>query len=64
MNDPSGHTGRIAACSSTAKRDEALSKLATAATRCDKAMTAEFDERPADAFRWLDLLFNGRFPSR
>jgi hypothetical protein len=64
MNDPSGRAGRISACSSVAKRDEALSKLATAATRCDKALTAELDERPADAFLWLNLLFNGHFPSR
>lgn len=33
MNDPSGATGRIHACSSDATREDALSKLDTAAAR-------------------------------
>lgn len=64
MNDPSGATGRIHACSSDATREDALSKLSTAATRARKALDAYKAEKYATAFEYLDLLFAGKFPAR
>jgi hypothetical protein len=64
MNDPSGLTGRIRACSSDDKRKEALSKLSTAAARARHALDAHQGERPDMAFYYLDELFGGNFPAR
>lgn len=64
MNDPSGATGRIYACSSTATAQEALSKLQTASTRARKALDASSAGDAATAFYYLDLLFGGNFPAR
>jgi hypothetical protein len=64
MNDPSGATGRIHACSSDATREDALSKLSTAAARARKALDAYKDEKSGTAFDYLDLLFAGEFPAR
>ena len=64
MNDPKGATGRIIACSSDAKRTDALSKLSTAAVRARKALDAHKVDDPDTAFDYLDLLFGGHFPAR
>ncbi len=64
MNDPTGASGRINACSSDSTRADALSKLATGATRARKALDAYKADDPDTAFRYLDLLFGGRFPAR
>jgi hypothetical protein len=64
MNDPKGASGRFHPCSSDAKKEEALSKLSTAATRARKALDAHRDDKPDSAFYYLDLLFGGRFPAR
>lgn len=64
MNDPSGLTGRINACSSDAKATDALSKLNTAAVRARKALDAHKADDPVTAFSYLDLLFGGQFPAR
>ena len=64
MNDPKGKAGRFYACSSAAKRIEALSKLSTATTRASKALNAYLAGNHDDAFRYYDLLFGGRFPAR
>ncbi len=64
MNDPKGASGRFNACSTTAKRTDALSKLKTGATRARKALDAHQHGDPATAFHYLDLLFGGQFPSR
>lgn len=64
MNDPKDAAGRFYACSSTAKWDEALSKVKTAATRARKDADAAKAGDPATAFHYLDLLFGGRFPTR
>jgi hypothetical protein len=64
MNDPSGATGRIKACSSDARREEALTKLSRAATRARLALKAHKDDKIDDAFYYLDKLFNGHFPAR
>ena len=62
MQDPMGVSGYIPACYSDAEHGDALSKLTTAAIRAEKAVDATYAGNPADAFRWLDLLFGGGFP--
>lgn len=64
MNDPRNVSGRIYACSSDAKRAEALSKVRTAASRSRRALETDQAGNPSESFRLLDLLFNGRFPGR
>jgi hypothetical protein len=64
MNDPKGASGRFHACSSESNREDALSKLKTAATRARKALDANIADDPSTAFYYLDLLFGGHFPSR
>lgn len=64
MNDPTGLVGRIQPCSSEAKKNEALSKLDTAATRARKALDAHNDGNLDTSFYYLNLLFGGRFPAR
>lgn len=50
MNDPSGATGRIRACSSEATRDKALKKLSRAAIRARLALDAHRDGKTDRAF--------------
>jgi hypothetical protein len=64
MNDPRKVAARFYACSTDTKSKEALSKVATGATRARKALEAYKAEDPATAFYYLDLLFGGRFPKR
>jgi hypothetical protein len=64
MNDPKKVASRFYACSTDAKGNEALSKVATGATRARKALEAYKSEDPVTAFHYLDLLFGGRFPKR
>lgn len=63
MIDPTGATGYIEACSSTAKKTEALSKLATASTRATKALEYHQAGNISAAFGQWDLLWNGSFPA-
>lgn len=64
MNDPREAAGRFDACSSEAKKADALSKLSTGATRARKALDAHRDSKTDLAFSCLDLLFGGNFPAR
>lgn len=64
MNDPSGASGRIYACGTTAQATDALSKLSTATTRARKALEAHRAQNDVEAFQYLDLLFGGHFPAR
>lgn len=64
MNDPKGRTGCFYPCSSEYRKADALSKLSTAATRARKALRAHQDDKIDDAFFYLDLLFDERFPVR
>ena len=64
MNDPSGATGRIYACSSDSTTADSLSKLHTAAVRARKALTANSEGDPVTAFYYLNLLFGEKFPAR
>jgi hypothetical protein len=61
MNDPTGHTGRIHACTED-QRPDAISKLNTACSRARRARLAEGEGRIADAFATWDLVFAGGFP--
>jgi len=63
MNDPTGSTGRIRACSSDANLATARSRLDTAVTRASKAVQLNADGKTAAAFEQWDLLFAGQFPS-
>lgn len=63
MNDPSGQTGRIEACSSDANKQDALSKLKTAAARADRALEHYEAGRISQAFDEWNLLWNYEFPS-
>jgi hypothetical protein len=64
MNDPKGVAGRISACSSDPKREIALSRVKTAASRARRARDYHDAGNDGKAFEALDLLFNGRFPGR
>lgn len=63
MQDPVGISGLILACKTAAQKEDALSKLATAVTRADKALAAAQVRRIRDAFGWWDLVFGNAFPS-
>jgi hypothetical protein len=63
MNDPTGKTGRIEACSSDANLRDALSKLNTAVTRATSAIEAERAGKSIEAFQWWDSVFDGSFPA-
>jgi hypothetical protein len=63
INDPMGISGYISACSTDAKRQEALSKVKTAFGRADKA----YDYRTSnvdDCFYYWNLFYNNQFPNR
>lgn len=58
MNDPTGLGSRFTACSSTANRDDALSKLDTSVGRAAKAKQYDIDGKDDLAISQLKLLFN------
>jgi len=64
MNDPKGAAGRFYACSSQAKGEDALSKLATGAKRAKTALNHHINGDAANAFLYYDRLFGEHFPSR
>lgn len=63
IQDPKGVSGYVHACSSVAKKKDALSKLSTARIRAEKALDAEIAEDTKLAFDWWDKVFSGNFPS-
>jgi len=63
IQDPMGISGYIPACATEAKKIDALSKLATAKTRAEKAREAESADKTSEAFDWWDKFFAGNFPS-
>ncbi len=63
MQDPMGISGYIAACSTEAKRADALSKLNTAATRAENARDATAANDIKSAFDWWRLLYADAFPT-
>lgn len=63
MQDPKSISGLVHACSSDAKKENALSKLKTAMTRAQKACDATDANETQDAFFWWDMVFSGNFPN-
>jgi hypothetical protein len=63
MQDPKGVSGYVTACATEAKKTDALSKLATAKSRAEKAREAKDAGKTSEAFEWWDKVFAGNFPS-
>lgn len=63
MQDPMGVSGYISPCQTDAFKEDALSKLNTAATRAEKARNATINGDIKDAFEWWRKLYNDKFPS-
>jgi len=63
IQDPMGISGYVRACSTDAKKAEALSKLSTAYSRACKAYE-ERNDNIDQSFYWWDLFFNYKFPAR
>jgi hypothetical protein len=63
MQDPMGVAGYIYACKTDAFKQDALSKLTTAASRAEKAREAEANQDTKTAFDWWRLLYNDKFPT-
>lgn len=63
IQDPMGVAGYIYPCKTEAFKQDALSKLRTAAIRAEKALEAEVDKDTKTAFEWWRLLYNEKFPS-
>ncbi|HOO49854.1 MAG TPA: nucleotidyltransferase [Deltaproteobacteria bacterium] len=63
MQDPMGVAGYIYPCKTDAFKQDALSKLKTAATRAEKAREAEANGDTKTAFYWWRLLYNDKFPT-
>jgi hypothetical protein len=64
MNDPSGLTGRIRPTSTEGYRVSSLATLSSDAQRVEDAIALERHGKRAEAFRKLDMVFPGAFPSR
>ena len=63
MQDPMGVSGYIYPCKTEASKQDALSKLSTAATRSQKARDATINSNIKEAFEWWGKLYNDKFPS-
>lgn len=63
LQDPMGIDGYIYPCKTEAFKQDALSKLSTAATRAEKAREAEAANDIKTAFDWWKLLYNDKFPN-
>ena len=63
LQDPTVVGGYISPCKSMASKQDALSKLRTAATRATKARVAEKSGDTKTAFEWWSLLYNDKFPT-
>lgn len=63
IQDPKNVSGYVYACSSEARRKDALSKLRTAKIRAQKARNEEKAGNTREAFAWWDKVFAGKFPS-
>lgn len=61
IQDPKGISGYVHACSSEAKKQEALSKLTTAKNRAQKARDTANAENIKDSFYWWNKVFAENF---
>jgi hypothetical protein len=64
IQDPMGISGYVQGSSTDVKKDEALSKVATAKTRAEKAMEKKHKDDIDACFDWWDMFFNYNFPAR
>lgn len=62
LNDPVEISGRIAACSTEAKRNQALASVDDAAVHAKAAFQAEEHEDFQEAWRQWNIVFNDEFP--
>jgi len=63
MQDPMGVSGYITACKTQSLKDDAISKLANAATRAEKAVEEAAKGNVSEAFEYWRLLYNYEFPA-
>lgn len=63
IQDPTGVSGYIYACKTSADQVIALSKLNTAVVRSERAYNEITDKKISDAFDSLRLLYNDQFPT-
>lgn len=63
MQDPTGMAGYIYPCKTDAFKQDALSKLKTAAIRAEKARSRTLNNDIKEAFDWWRLLYNDKFPN-
>lgn len=61
LQDPMGIDGYIYPCKTEAFKQDALSKLSTAATRAEKAREAEEANDTKTAFEWWQKVYNDKF---
>lgn len=64
IRDPMGVSGLISPCKSATQKETSLSKLNTAATRAEKAITSKSNGNVDNALYWWNLLFKSQFPTR
>lgn len=64
VEDPAGKSGKVSAYRTVAQRDDALSKVQSAAQRSRWAKESEDANDISGAFGWWDLLYDGGFPAR
>lgn len=63
IQDPMGISGLVSPCKTTIQKADSISKLSTAASRARKAKELETKGEIKDAFYYLNLLFDDKFPS-
>ena len=63
LQDPMGIDGYINPCKTETFKQDALSKLNTAATRAEKARESTAASDTKTAFAWWKLLYNDKFPN-
>lgn len=63
LQDPMGIDGYIYPCKTEAFKQDALSKLNTAATKAEIARTATTNGDIKEAFDWWKLIYNDKFPN-
>lgn len=63
VEDPAGKSGKVFACRTTLQKEEALGKVDSARMRSKWAKESEDEGDVAAAFRWWDMVYDGKFPS-
>lgn len=63
LRDPVGFSGYVSPCQTQVQHDVAMSKLATAVVRSEKALESVESGNIRDAFGWYNRLYDGNFVS-